>query len=78
MRVNNQNSILYVRHVIVVSAKYPSAMTMTEPFVRFEQYQKSDGVEEYFEDGNSFFLNAWHDKRQESATLVLSDIGLKT
>ena len=54
MRVNNQNRILYVRHVIVVSAKYPSAMTMTEPLVRFEQYQKSNGVEEYFEDGNSF------------------------
>ena len=40
-------------------------MKMTEPFVRFEQYQKSDGVEEYFEDGNSFSKHmTWQETRE--------------
>ena len=55
MRVNNQNSISYVRGVIVVSAKYPSVMKMTKPFAHFEQYQEHDGIEEYFGRREFFF-----------------------
>ena len=64
-------------HVIIRILYFTLATKMTEPFVHFEQYNKSDNIEEYFERLELFFQV--HGVEGDKKVLrLLSDIGPKT